>query len=327
MGKPKKREGSIKKRILIAVLVLAFIAVAAFLLIKFVFVDPDLSQPYKLTYSISQEKYEESDIETASVFLYTNSLDNIDKIYLLNSVHRAYLDRIASVGDSWHNADKMLYATNNLVDQNKVEKKIKNLEKIKENVDLTKNSLLDYCKEQVLAYKNSTTEYSRAADYIQTFGKRYVDYIKSLRDYENALTQIIETSAVESSYVNELTIFTIQLNNKVLENQVEILSKVFNTDEEITITNSAFYMFDTKIVPRLMFELKSDAIEVFVNNKAQTLEQIQQIKNYSFLNEWIKVFNTNQEQAFVNTLDQQEFKNVSVFIHKFYQDVKLAEVA
>lgn len=307
------KEVSLKKKLFISFIIIAIVVAIVFVVIKFGFPDPDLDRPYELAYEVGADSMTKSRFDSAFDFFDTSCDDEGKKdSAALRNLNSFYLARLSVNKTTNRNVDRLLFALSEVQDMNKVDKKIKHLEELKDNVDSAKNDVLAYCENQVMPYKESTTEYSRISDYFSNFAKKFTIYLKSMRDFENYLEEIIETSTHEGVSSNHLTHVASNLNNKRLSLCVDACEKKFVKGESATINapilNIALNSTTT------MFELKESALKSFVSNKNEITQKLDNVTKVSWLDDWLKVLGTIAEKNFVNTLDKAEYNNFKRFI-------------
>lgn len=315
------KEVSLKKKLFIAFIIIALAVAIVFVVIKFGFPDPDLRRPYELAYEVGADSTTKSRFESAFEFFAEECSDlneKLDNATLLN-LNSFYMARLSVNKTTNRNVDRLLFALSEVQNMNRVDKKIKHLEELKKNVDSTKNEVLAYCENQVMPYQDNepTKEYPRISDYFSNFAKIFTNYLKSMRDFENYLEEIIKTSTLESVHSNRLTQFSISLNNKRLSQCVDACEKKFINGVECSINSP---MFTTQVHrPGTMFELLGSAMNTFAQNKDETIQQIDVVSGYDWLDGWLDVLGTTEEQNYLKEkMDKKTFDDFKKFIQTFF---------
>lgn len=313
------KEISLKKKIFIFIIVIAIIGVAVFAVVRFGFPDADITKPHNLAYEVGADSVSQSKFENAFDFFddYCSSEQRADNMTLRN-LNSFYFARLSVEEDSNNRIDRLLLALGEVRGMNKLNKKNDRLESLKKNVDAAKSDVLAYCENQIELYKNSTTDYVRISDYFKNFAKKITNYLRTMRDFENYLEEIIKTSTSESAYSNALTQFETMLNNKRLSLCVDACEKKFVEGESATINAPEFYPLVSATAKKTMFEQKSDAIKTFVKNKTQTIENIETVTKFEWLSDWLNVLGTDGEEDFVRTIDKATYDSFKQFIQTFF---------
>lgn len=312
------KEVSLKKKIFICLLIIAIIVAVVFLVIHFGFPDADVTRPHSLTYEVGADSTSKNQFETAFDFFDANcdASQKEDSLSLRN-LNSYYMARISVNKTTNHNVDRLLLSLSDVQDMNKLNKKIKNLEKVKSNVDAAKKDVIAYCENQIMPYKEGTSDYSQISNYFSNFAKKFTNYLKNMRDFENCLTEIIQTSTTESSYSNYLTKFTTSLNNRRLSYCVDRCQKKF-VDGENSVSIGAPSFDLSKSATTTMFEQKENAIETFVANKNLIIQNIDTINSMEWFSGWLEVFGTSKEEEFLRTVDQNDYNEFKTFMQTLY---------
>lgn len=317
------KEVSLKKKIFVCLIILAIVVAVVFLVIRFGFPDADVTKPHALAYEVGADSTSKNQFEAAFDFFDANcehSQKNDSRA--LRDLNSFYMARLSVNKTTNHNVDRLLLSLSEVKDLNKLNKKIKKLESLKKDVDSSKGEVIAYCENQVMPYKERTTDYSRISDYFSNFAKKFTNYLKSMREFENYLAEIIQTSTEESSYSNYLTKFTTSLNNKRLSACVDRCQKKFIDGENVLIDAPSFDL--SKSAATTMFEQKDNAIEFFVANRNLTIQNIDTINSMSWLDGWIKAFGTAGETEFLKTINQTTYNEFKNFMQSLYT-TKFAE--
>lgn len=311
------KEISLKKKIFICLLVIAIVVAIVFLVIKFGFPDADTTKPYTLAYEVGADSMSKSQIDSAFDFFDEKCADEqkADSIALRN-INSFYMARLSINKTTNHNVDRLLFALGEVQDMNKLNKKIKTLEKLKENVDEAQSDVVAYCVNQVMPYKASTTEYSRISDYFSNFAKKYTNYLKSVRDFVDQLSLITTSSTTESIYSNQLTHFNTSLNNKRLSLCVDACEKKLINGEEAVINAPSFDL--TVGAKTTMFELKNSAIKSFVESKNEAIQNIDVVNDFSWLDGWIQALGTDAEKTIYSELEEATYSSFKTFMQTYF---------
>ena len=311
------KEVSLKKKIFICLIILALIVAVVFLVIRFGFPDADVTKPHSLAYEVGADSTAKGQFDAAFDF-FDNNCEESQKqdARALRDLNSYYLARLSVNKTTNHNVDRLLLSLSEVKDMNKLNKKIKNLENLKKDVDSSKGEAISYCENQIMPYKEGTTDYSRISDYFSNFAKKFTNYLKSMREFENCLSEIIQTSTEESSFSNYLTKFTTSLNNRRLSACVDRCEKKFVGGENILIEAPAFDL--SKSAATTMFEQKDNAIELFVANRNLTIQNIDTINSMKWLSGWLEVFGTKNESEFLKTVDQTVYNEFKTFMQSLY---------
>lgn len=311
------KEVSLKKKIFVCLIILAIIVAVVFLVIRFGFPDADVTRPHALAYEVGADSTSKNQFESAFDFFDANcGQSQKDDSRALRDLNSFYMARLSVNKTTNHNVDRLLLSLSEVKDLNKLNKKIKKLEDLKKNVDSSKSEVIAYCENQVMPYKEGTTDYSRISDYFSNFAKKFTNYLKSMREFENYLAEIIQTSTEESSYSNYLTKFTTSLNNKRLSACVDKCEKKFINGENISIDAPIFDL--SKNAATTMFEQKDNAIEVFVTNRNLTIQNIDTINSMTWFGGWIEVLGTSMEKDYLKTIDQTTYNEFKNFMQSLY---------
>lgn len=307
------KEISLKKKIFICFLVVAIVVAVVFVVIKFGFPDADTTRPYAIAYEVGSDSTSKNQIDLAFDFFDENCAgeQKTDSIALRN-INSFYMARLGVDEVDGHSVDRLLLALSEVQDKNKLNKKIKKLESLKNDVEENKSDVVSYCKDQITTYKNSTSNYERISDYFSNFAKKYTIYLKNMRDFVDCLSEIVETSTTESVYSNAYTQFTTVLNNKRLSLCVDACEDKFvDGESEVVINAPSFVAVAGGNVT--MFEQKNDALQLFVENKSAYSNKFDTILEYGWLDAYFKVLGTDEELTFVTTrfekANYDEFKN------------------
>ena len=311
------KEVSLKKKIFVCLIILAIIVAVVFLVIRFGFPDADVTRPHALAYEVGADSTSKNQFETAFDFFDANcEQSQKTDSRALRDLNSFYMARLSVNKTTNHNIDRLLLSLSEVKDLNKLNKKIKKLESLKNDVDSSKSDAIAYCENQVMPYKEGTTDYSRISDYFSNFAKKFTNYLKSMREFENYLAEIIQTSTEESSYSNYLTKFTTSLNNKRLSVCVDRCQKKFIDGENILIDAPVFDL--SKSATTTMFEQKDNAIEVFVANRNLTIQNIDTINSMTWLDGWLDSFGTDREKDYLKTVDQTTYNEFKTFMQSLY---------
>lgn len=311
------KEVSLKKKIFVCLIILAIVVAVVFLVIRFGFPDADVTRPHALAYEVGADSTSKNQFESALDFFDANcGQSQKDDSRALRDLNSFYMARLSVNKTTNHNVDRLLLSLSEVKDLNKLNKKIKKLENLKKDVDSSKSEVIAYCENQVMPYKEGTTDYSRISDYFSNFAKKFTNYLKSMREFENYLAEIIQTSTEESSYSNYLTKFTTSLNNKRLSACVDKCEKKFINGENISIDAPTFDL--SKSAKTTMFEQKDNAIEVFVANRNLTIQNIDTINSMTWFGGWIEVLGTSMEKDYLKTIDQTTYNEFKNFMQSLY---------
>ena len=309
------KEVSLKKKIIISLIIIAIIVAVVFLVIRFGFPDADVTRPHNLAYEVGADSTSKSQFEKVFDFFEENcGQSQKDDSRVLRDLNSFYMARLSVNRAANHDVDRLLLSLSEVEDMNKLNKKIKKLENLKKDVDSSKSDALSYCENQILPYKTGTTDYSRISDYFSNFAKKFTNYLKSMREFENYLSEIIKTSTSEGPNTNYLTKFTTTLNNKRLSYCVDRCQKKFIDGEGISI-GAPSYLSDTNIT---MFEQRENAIQIFVANKNMTIQDIDNINSMNWFEGWLEVFGTNKENDYLKTVDQATYDKFKTFMQSLY---------
>lgn len=312
------KEMSKKKKIFICLLLIAIAAAIVFVVIKFGFPDADVTKPHALAFEVGADESSQDKFEEAFAFFYANCDDEQSKDSVaLRDINLFYLARLSPKGDTLQ-CDSLLYALGEVQDMNKLNKKIKNLESLKTNLDEAKNDVVDYIDNNVKTYKNSTTNYERISGYFSNFAKKFTNYLKNMKDFTNYLEEIIKTSTNESVYSNQLTQFAAMLNGKKLSLCVDACDKKFIDGESVVINAPHYLPISSSIYSSSMFVQKNDAIKLFVENRNETIENIEDATKYSWLNDWLRVLGSDEEEDFLKTIDESTYSNFKTFVQTYF---------
>lgn len=311
------KEVSLKKKIFVCLIILSIIVAVVFLVIRFGFPDADVTKPHALAYEVGADSTSEGQFKSAFDFFDANcehSQKNDSRA--LRDLNSFYLARLSVNKTTNHNVDRLLLSLSEVKDLNKLNKKIKKLESLKKDVDSSKSEVVAYCENQVMPYKEGTTDYSRISDYFSNFAKKFTNYLKSMREFENYLAEIIQTSTEESSYSNYLTKFTTSLNNKRLSACVDRCQKKFVDGEDVSIGAPLFDL--SKDAKTTIFEQKENAIETFVSNRNLTIQNIDTINSMDWFDGWLEVFGTDKEIEFLKSIDSNKYNQFKSFMTSLY---------
>lgn len=310
------KEISLKKKIFICLIVLVLIVAIVFLVIRFGFPDADVTKPHSLAYEVGADSEAKNQFEEAFGFFASNCSDEQkEDSSSLRNLYYQYIQRLYVTNTA--SSDRFLLPLREVKDVNKLNKKIKKLDGLKKNVDSSKNDAISFCKNQVMPYKEGTSDYSRISDYFSSFAKKLTNYLKDMREFQNCLTEIVQTSTDESVYSNYLTKFSMSLNNKRLSVCVDRCQKKFIEGENILI--DAPKLQSSSIENKTtMFKLKDDAIETFVADKNLIVENIDAVNSMSWLSGWLEVFATERESEFLKKIDKASYNQFKTFMESLF---------
>lgn len=311
------KEVSLKKKIFVCLIILAIVVGVVFLVIRFGFPDADVTRPHALAYEVGADSSSKSQFDSALDFFENNCEESQKQdARALRDLNSFYMARLSVNKTTNHNIDRLLFSLSEVQDMNKLNKKIKKLEDLKKDVDSSKSEVFTYCENQVMPYRDGTNDYSRISDYFSNFAKKFTNYLKSMREFENYLSEIIQTSTTESSHSNYLTKFTTTLNNRRLSYCVDRCQKKFVDGEDVSIGAPLFDL--SKDAKTTIFEQKENAIETFVSNKNLIIQNIDTINSMDWFDGWLEVFGTDKEKEFLKSIDSDKYNEFKNFMTSLY---------